>query len=195
MRRADQLRADAGLEGLSTIDRASAFTPAVHLRPSNAWPLTFMASLLDAERMADDHEVVVVVASSTGWYSALAASGALGFDDAFRLVQEMATAAEEPLEDDAPPAELVYPLTDDAWDADEARSTAIDQALAGAGSSAARALELGSFSRGGRHGRRDRSCRRRAAAGERGWAGLSAPPVGRGRVAHAPAVGLGIGGR
>lgn len=146
VRRADQLRAEAGLEGLSTIDRAPTFTPAVHLRPSNAWPLTFIASLLDAERIADDHEVVVVVASSTGWYTALAASGALGFDDAFRLVQEMATAAEEPLADDAAPAELVYPLTDDAWDPDEARSTAIDAALEEAGPSAARSLELGSFS-------------------------------------------------
>jgi [acyl-carrier-protein] S-malonyltransferase len=146
VRRADQLRSDAGLEALSSIDHASQFTPAVHLRPSNAWPLTFVASLLDAERIADDHEVVVVVASSTGWYTALAASGALGFDDAFRLVQEMAIAAEEPLPQDAAPAELVYPLTDDAWDRDEVRSTAIDTAVAEVGPHAARALELGSFS-------------------------------------------------
>lgn len=146
VRRADELRAEAGLEGLSTIDHAPGFTPAVHLRPSNAWPLTFLASLLDAERIADDHEVVVVVASSTGWYTALAASGALGFDDAFRLVQEMAAAAEEPLPGDAVPAELVYPLTDDAWDRDETRSTAIDVAVDEVGPSAARSLELGSFS-------------------------------------------------
>lgn len=146
VRRADQLRAETGLEALSTIDHATRFTPAIHLRPSNAWPLTFLASLLDAERIADDHEVVVVVASSTGWYTALAASGALGFDDAFRLVQEMASAAEEPLPDDASPAELVYPLTDDAWDRDELRSTALDAAVAGVGPQAARALELGSFS-------------------------------------------------
>lgn len=146
VRRADQLRAEAGLDALSTVDHAPRFSPAVHLRPLNAWPLTFLAGLLDAERIADDHEVVVVVASSIGWYTALAASGALGFDDAFRLVQEMAAAAEEPLPDDAAPAELVYPLTDDAWDRDDTRSTAIDAALAAAGSSAARALELGSFS-------------------------------------------------
>ena len=77
--------------------RAERFDPAVHLRPTNGWPLVFLCSLLDAERIADDHEVVVVVASSTGWYTALAASGVLGFDDAFRLVQEMAAAAEAPL--------------------------------------------------------------------------------------------------
>ena len=58
----------------------------------------------------------------------------------------MATAAEEPLPDDAAPAELVYPLTDDAWDRDEVRSSAIDHAVDEAGPHAARALELGSFS-------------------------------------------------
>jgi [acyl-carrier-protein] S-malonyltransferase len=115
VRRADELRAAAGLEPLIEIDGVGRFDPAVHLRPSNAWPLVFLCSLLDAERIADDHEVVVVVANSTGWYTALAASGALGFDDAFRLVQEMAAAAETPLREGSPPAELIYPLTDDAW--------------------------------------------------------------------------------
>lgn len=146
VRRADELRQQAGLPPLSEIDAAGSFTPALHLRPANAWPLTLLVSLLDAERIADDHEVVVVVASSTGWYTALAASGALEFDDAFRLVQQMALAAEEPLADDAVPAELVYPLIDDAWRRDEARSAAIDAALEDAGDGAARALELGSFS-------------------------------------------------
>jgi [acyl-carrier-protein] S-malonyltransferase len=141
--RADALRAESGLPPLSAIDAAERFQPALHLRPSNAWPLTFLAGLLDAERIADDHEVVVVVAASTGWYTALAASGALGFDDAFRLVQAMSLAAEEPLPDGDQPAELVYALTSDAWDRDETRSTAIDEALA-EGGDAFRAVELGS---------------------------------------------------
>ena len=146
VRRADELRATAGLQALSEVDATERFTPALHLRPSNAWPLTFLVSLLDAERIADDHEVVVVVASSIGWYTALAASGALAFDDAFRLVQQMAVAAEEPLENAEPAAELVYPLIDDAWERDDARPGLIDAALADAGEGAARALELGSFS-------------------------------------------------
>lgn len=145
VRRADQLRAEAGLEGLSTIDAAPRFTPAVHLRPSNAWPLTFLASLLDAERIADDHEVVVVIASSTGWYTALAASGALGFDDAFRLVQEMARAAEAPLPGDAPAGELIYPLTDDAWQPDAAREARVRAVLAEVDADAGLAVHLGAF--------------------------------------------------
>lgn len=144
VRRADTLRAEAGLEPLSELDGAERFTPAVHLRATNAWPLTFLASLLDAERIADDHEVVVVVASSTGWYTALAASGALGFDDAFRLVQAMAIVADEPLPDGEPPAELVYALTSDSWERDEARNAALDRALAETDAGAFRALELGS---------------------------------------------------
>jgi hypothetical protein len=146
VRRADELRIAAGMPPISEIDRAERFTPALHLRAANAWPLTFLVSLLDAERIADDHEVVVVVASSTGWYTALTASGALGFDDGFRLVQQMALAAEEPLDDDAAAAELVYPLIDDAWERDEGRGRVIDEAVAEAGAGAARALELGSFS-------------------------------------------------
>ena len=146
VRRADELREASGLPALSAIDAAERFTPALHLRAANAWPLTFLASLLDAERIADDHEVVVVVASSIGWYTALAASGALEFDDAFQLVQQMALAAEEPLEDAAAAAELVYPLIDDAWEPDETRAGLIDAALAAAGDGASRALELGSFS-------------------------------------------------
>lgn len=144
--RADELRADDGVSPLSEVDAAGSFMPALHLRPSNAWPLTFLVSLLDAERIADDHEVVVVVASSIGWYTALAASGALEFDDAFRLVQQMAIAAEEPLEDAEAAAELVYPLIDDAWERDDARPGLIDAALTDAGDGAARALELGSYS-------------------------------------------------
>jgi [acyl-carrier-protein] S-malonyltransferase len=145
VRRADELRASDGLPRLAEIDAAPQFTPALHLRATHAWPLTFLVGLLDAERIADDHEVVVVVASSIGWYTALAASGALGFDDAFRLVQTMALAADTPLTGDAPPAELVYPLADEAWARDESRSAAIDRAVAHVGPKVARALELGTF--------------------------------------------------
>ena len=152
VRRADQLRREAGLPPLSDLDRAPGFDPAVHLRSANASPLTFLCGLLDAERIAGDHEVVVVVASSTGWYTALAASGALEFDDAFRLVQTMALVAEEPIVDDDPGGQLVYPLTDDEWRTDPIHAATLESALTehGAGNGHApevhRALELGAFS-------------------------------------------------
>ena len=145
VRRADELRDAAGLPALSGIDAAERFDPSIHLRPSNGWPLVFLCSLLDAERIADDHEVVVVVASSTGWYTALAASGVLGFDDAFRLVSEMAAAAESPLPDASEPAEIVYPLTDEAWQPVPARISGLRDALDDGNGSTALAVDLGGF--------------------------------------------------
>ena len=145
VRRADEMRGQADLPPLSSIDAAERFDPEVHLRPTNGWPLVFLCSLLDAERIADDHEVVVVVASSTGWYTALAASGVLGFDDAFRLVSEMAAAAEAPLPHAAQPAEIVYPLTDESWQPVPARITGLRDALEHGNGSTALAIDLGGF--------------------------------------------------
>lgn len=142
---ADELRRSASLPPLSELDGAQRFEPALHLRPMNAWPLVFLAGLLDAERIAGDHEVVAVVASSTGWYTALAAAGVLRFDDAFRLVHEMARAAEEPLAGGERPAEIIYPLNDAAWSAVPARAEAVRTAVASADGGAARSSELGAF--------------------------------------------------
>ena len=161
VRRADELREGSGLPPLSELDHAQRFDPAVHLRSANASPLTFLCGLLDAERIAGDHEVVVVVASSTGWYTALAASGALEFDDAFRLTQTMALLAEEPIDAEGAGGQLVYPLTDDQWRSDPEQAAALATVLADATARAAstnggkwgahdadvhRALELGAFS-------------------------------------------------
>ena len=146
VRRADELRRTYDLPTLSGLDGAERFDAAVHLRSANASPLTFLCGLLDAERIADDHEVVVVLASSTGWYTALAASGALEFDDAFRLVQVMALMAEEPIADDDRGAQLVYSLTDADWQPDPARATALDAVLARQRDGVHRSLELGAFS-------------------------------------------------
>jgi hypothetical protein len=143
VRRADELRAGYDLAPLSGIDAAETFDAAVHLRPANASPLTFLSSLLDAERIAGDHEVVVVVASSTGWYTALAASGALDFDEAFRLVQEMALAADADVPGGA--AELIYPLSDEAWQPDPGYAEALADAFVGLNGDAHRAQELGPY--------------------------------------------------
>lgn len=143
VRRADELRRGFGLPPLSEIDAAERFDASVHLRPVNASPLTFLSSLLDAERIAGDHEVVVVVASSTGWYTSLAASGALDFDEAFRLVQEMALGADSDLPGGV--AELIYPLSDEAWHPDPTYANALTAAFAGVNGDAHRAQELGPF--------------------------------------------------
>ncbi|MEO5986066.1 MAG: hypothetical protein ABIW50_00955 [Candidatus Limnocylindria bacterium] len=145
VRRADELRSTYDLPPLSLLDAAERFDPSVHLRSANAAPLTLLSSLLDAERIADDHEVVVVVASSTGWSTALAASGALPFDDAFHLVQTMALLAEQPIVGDDPGGQLVYALTDETWQQDPMRRSALAAVLAHHPGEAHRSIELGAF--------------------------------------------------
>jgi acyl transferase domain-containing protein len=127
--RAEELRAGYPLEPLLELDQAAAFDPARHLRPANAGPLILVASLLDVERAMGDHAVTAVVGNSLGWYTALAVAGALPFDDAFRLVQEMALLQEEPLPDGGPGGQLIYPLTDAAWHPDPDLRAAVTAAL------------------------------------------------------------------
>jgi [acyl-carrier-protein] S-malonyltransferase len=115
VQRADVLREGYDLEPIRDLDAAEGFDPVRHLRPANASALIFMVTLLDAERAADDHEVVGVIGNSLGWYSALAIAGALSFDDAFRLVQEIALLQEEPLPEGGSGGQVIYPLTDADW--------------------------------------------------------------------------------
>ena len=145
VQRADELRAGYGLPPLVELDGAAAFDARDHLRPANAAPLVFLIGLLDAERIAADHEVVAAIGNSMGWYTALAAAGALGFDDAFRLVQEMALLQEQPLPDDGPGGQVIYPLTDAAWRPDPRLAGAVDRALAAGNGDVHRSVELGGY--------------------------------------------------
>ncbi|MGH2428138.1 MAG: ACP S-malonyltransferase [Candidatus Limnocylindria bacterium] len=145
VRRAEELRGGYELPSLAELDAADRFDPRLHLRPANASALTFLLGLLDAERIAADHEVVAVVGNSMGWYTALAASGALAFDDAFRLVQDMALLQEQPLPEDGPGGQVIYPLTDADWRPSPGLAAAVDHALAAGNGSAHRSVDLGGF--------------------------------------------------
>ena len=68
--RAEELRAGRNLPALRELDHAERFQPAVHLRPANASPLIFLASLLDAEVAAGDHRSMGALGNSLGWYTA-----------------------------------------------------------------------------------------------------------------------------
>jgi acyl transferase domain-containing protein len=127
--RAEALRAEMGLDSLLALDAADTFEPSVHLRPMNAGPLTFLASLLDAERAAADHRIVAVIGNSLGWYSALAVGGALGFDDAFRLVQGIARLQEEAATGGVGGGQLIYPRVGTDWQPVAEYTDALDLAL------------------------------------------------------------------
>ena len=127
--RAEELRARYDLEPLLSLDGADRFDPSRHLRPANAGPLTLLASLLDAEQALADHRVVAVAGNSLGWYTALAIGGALLFDDAFRLVQEIALLQELPAAGGGAGGQVIYPLTDAAWQPDPDLEAAVGAAL------------------------------------------------------------------
>lgn len=115
VRRGEGLRLEYGLEPLLDLDGSHRFDPARHLRPANASPLTFLATMLDVERASADHALTAVVGNSLGWYTALAVAEALPFDDAYRLVQEMALLQEDPLPDGGSGGQVIYPLLDADW--------------------------------------------------------------------------------
>lgn len=127
--RAEAIRAELGLDSLLALDAADTFEPSVHLRPANASPLIFLGALLDAERATADHRLVAVIGNSLGWYTALAVSGALEFDDAFRLVQGIALLQEEAAERGITGGQLIYPRVDVDWQPVEAYAAALEAAL------------------------------------------------------------------
>jgi [acyl-carrier-protein] S-malonyltransferase len=112
---ADHIRAELGLDSLASLDAAETFDPAVHLRPSNNGPLTWLASMLDAERALADHRVVAVIGNSPGWFAALAVANALDPADAFRIVQGLAFLQEEGADTGAGGGQLIYPRLDIDW--------------------------------------------------------------------------------
>lgn len=141
---ADELRAAYDLPALSELDRADRFEPSIHGRPANASPLVLLVGLLDAARAKADHELVAVCGNAMGWHTALAIAGVLGFDDAFRLVQEMALLEEQSLRDGGPGGQVIYPLTDAAWHPEPRLREAVEAVLADDGD-VHRSVDLGAW--------------------------------------------------
>jgi acyl transferase domain-containing protein len=142
---AERIRVEYGLEPLRALDGAG-FDPNRHLRPANAAPLTFMVSLLDAERAEQDQKLVGVVGSAGGWHGALAVAGALPFEDAFRLTQEVALLREQAFAHDHG-GQVIYPLLDGDWKPNADLRAALADILADGGGqhTVFTSIELGGF--------------------------------------------------
>ena len=121
---AEARRAELGLDSLVELDRAERFSPARHLRPAHVSPLIYLRTMLDVERVRAEHEVTAIVGNSMGWYTALAAGGALSFEDGFALVQRMSMLQEEHGSDGG---QMIYPLVDEDWRLDCARLSAVQR--------------------------------------------------------------------
>ncbi len=148
VQRAEAVRATYDLPSLVELDAAERFDPRVHLAPANASPLIYLISLIDSGALPPDAEPVVAVGNSLGWYTALAAAGALSFDDGLRLVQEMSLLQQEPLPSDGPGGQVIYPLVGTDWRPDPTLEDAVVSAMTGEPAAAATvypSIDLGGY--------------------------------------------------
>jgi [acyl-carrier-protein] S-malonyltransferase len=107
----DADRRAAGQPTVTELD-ASPWRTASHVAGEHASLLTFACSLADlAELDRDRYEVVGVCGNSMGWYTALAAAGALDLADAVRLVATMG----DYQRGNVIGGQVLYPVSDEDW--------------------------------------------------------------------------------
>lgn len=107
----DAYRAAQGQVTVSALDGAAKFSARVHTRGDNASPLIYAASLLDAQAISDDFDIVAVTGNSMGWYTALAAGGAASPMAGLQIVNTMGTLMQERLIG----GQTLYPFVDENW--------------------------------------------------------------------------------
>ena len=140
-RAAEELRLALELDSLVDLDRASRIEPARHLRPANAAALIYLRTMIDVQDVLSRERVVCVVGNSMGWYTALAAGGALSFGEGFRLVQEMALLQEE----GARGGQLIIPVVDEQWQPDSELAGVVETCLREQEGEAFASIELGGY--------------------------------------------------
>lgn len=125
----DAWRASVGEPTVSELDAADRYRTTLHVAGEHASLLTFACSLADLVDLARDrYEIVGVTGNSMGWYTALAAAGALPLEDAIRLVDTMGRYQRG----NVLGGQLLYPVTGDDWREDPQQVALVDQALADA---------------------------------------------------------------
>ncbi len=107
----DAYRVAQGQETLSALDGAAKFSARVHTKGDNASPLIYAASLLDARAISADIEIVAVTGNSMGWYTAMAAGGAVSPMAGMQIVNTMGTLMQERLIG----GQALYPFVDENW--------------------------------------------------------------------------------
>ncbi|WP_281968672.1 ACP S-malonyltransferase [Roseovarius nanhaiticus] len=121
----DAMRRTAGQTPLSELDGAPRFDPQTHVTGDNASPLIYACSLLDRQALAEDIELVAVTGNSLGWYSALAAAGAVTPKGGFEIVGTMGRLMHER----GAGGQIVYPCTGPDWRPDPARRVGLMRIL------------------------------------------------------------------
>ena len=135
----DAYRDERGSPTVRELDAASRFSAMKHVAGEHASLLTFAASLADLAELSSDYQVVGVAGNSMGFYTALAASGALSLDDAARLVDTMGAYQTR----NVLGGQLLYPMGDAEWRVDPAVVDVIDAAIASSDGEAFWSIRLG----------------------------------------------------
>lgn len=110
--RFDAMRSAAGQDTLTALDTAPKYDPKRHMTGDTASALIFAAGLGD--RLALDPakvQIVAVTGNSMGWYTALAAAGAVSPETGFEIANTMGTLMHQ----GAPGGQVVYPHMGEDW--------------------------------------------------------------------------------
>lgn len=127
--RCDAFRAAVGEPTVSELDAAERFKTTLHVAGEHASILTFACSLADlADLDRSRYEIVGVTGNSMGFYTALAAAGALSLDHAIQLVDTMGRYQRG----NVLGGQVLYPVTGDDWQEDPERIAAVEETLAAA---------------------------------------------------------------
>jgi len=135
----DRIRAAAGQEVLSALDRAAAFAPDRHLPGDNASALVFAGALLDFRAIDPARiEIVAVTGNSMGWYSALACAGALSPEAGFTVANTMGGLMHARQSG----GQIVYPVLGEDWRPDQGTKAALLTRVAEIGARPGQTLSL-----------------------------------------------------
>lgn len=125
LRRADQLRQGWGQPTISEMDGAPGYRSSLHLPGENASALIFCCAAADFQMISREHRVLAVLGNSMGWYTTLFTGGALGFEDAFNLVNTMGTLQRDHVQG----GQIIYPVVDGQWRPDPQKEAAVGDLL------------------------------------------------------------------
>ncbi len=121
----DAWRTAHGRPTVRELDAAPSYRTSLHVAGENASLLTFACSLADLHDLSPCYQIVGVVGNSMGFYTALAASGALPLEDAIRLVDTMGAYQTR----NVIGGQVLYPMCGSDWRSTPAHRQVVEDAL------------------------------------------------------------------
>jgi len=107
----DKRRKEDGRLGIAGLDSMN-FKSKIHMVGENASSLIYACSLNDFLSIDQTkYEIVAVTGNSMGWYSALAFSEAVSFDNGYELINTMGSMMENKIVGE----QLIYPIVNEDW--------------------------------------------------------------------------------